>query len=55
MPDLKQYLNEVSPADYDKLVEYFSALNKDDAVYQFASTYGSWDWVGILIMLACGR
>ena len=55
MPDLKQYLNETHPEDYDRIVEYFSTLNKDDAVYKFASTYGSLDWTGILIMIACGR
>lgn len=30
------------------------AMNENEAIYKFASKFGSWDWAGIGIMLLCG-
>lgn len=29
-------------------------MNENEAIYKFASKFGSWDWAGIGIMLLCG-
>lgn len=55
MPELSSYLNTTYPQDYNDIVEYFETLNENDNVYQFASTYGSWNWAGIFIMIGCGK
>ena len=38
-----------------EIKDYFNAMKKDDALYTFATTCGSWDWVSIIIMICTGR
>ena len=36
------------------ILELLEAMNENEAIYKFASKFGSWDWAGIGIMLLCG-
>lgn len=38
----------------DLTIELLNAMNENEAIYKFASKFGSWDWAGIGIMLLCG-
>lgn len=53
--ELMNWINTEYPARSESIVQYFTAMKKDDSVYTFASTCGSWDWVGIIIMICSGR
>ena len=38
----------------EKTMALLEAMNNNEAIYKFASKFGSWDWAGIAIMLLCG-
>lgn len=47
---LFEYLSSIDRLD---ALEFFQAMNENDAIYTFAKKCGSWDWLGIGIMLLC--
>ena len=47
-----KYLNTLPSGA--EVVELLEAMNENEAIYKFATKFGSWDWSGIGIMLLCG-
>ena len=44
----------LSFAQGNEVLELLESMNINNAIYKFASKFGSWDWLGICIMLLCG-
>lgn len=54
-PELYKWIEDTYPDRAEEIKTYFKTMKENDAVYTFASTCGSWDWVSIIIMICSGR
>ena len=46
-----KYLNTLPSGA--EVLDLLEAMNENEAIYKFATKFGSWDWAGIGIMLLC--